>query len=99
VANDAWIGHESGRNDPHYHLDHPWEHGRFPGPIGPRHIFRLHGGQSDSNLTDISPRLRRMTTTMSIPGYGTVTTSFFTPTRITMAGISRTTSASERMYM
>ena len=27
-----------------YHLDHPWEHGHFAGPIGPQHIFRLHGG-------------------------------------------------------
>ena len=32
------------RNDVHYHLDHPWEHGRFTGAIGPQHIWRLHGG-------------------------------------------------------
>jgi hypothetical protein len=42
--NDQWVGHDTGRNDPHYHLDHPWEHGRFNGPIGARHIWRLHGG-------------------------------------------------------
>jgi hypothetical protein len=47
ATNDAWVGHESGRNDPHYHLDHPWEHGRFPGPIGAQHIFRLHGGNRE----------------------------------------------------
>jgi hypothetical protein len=47
AANDAWIGHDSGRNDPHYHLDHPWEHGHFPGPIGAKHIFRLHGGNRE----------------------------------------------------
>ena len=41
---DRWIGHDSGRRDEHYHLDHPWEHGRFSGPIGQHHIFRLHGG-------------------------------------------------------
>lgn len=44
AENDQWIGHNTGRNDPHYHLDHPWEHGHFPGTIGANHIFRLHGG-------------------------------------------------------
>ncbi len=44
---DRWIGHDTGRQDVHYHLDHPWEHGRFTGPIGPTHIFRLHGGTRD----------------------------------------------------
>ncbi|MGO8972808.1 MAG: hypothetical protein ACLQNV_04635 [Steroidobacteraceae bacterium] len=41
---DTWVGHDTGRNDPHYHLDHPWEHGHFPGVIGPGHVWRLHGG-------------------------------------------------------
>ena len=47
AENDRWIGHDTGRNDPHYHLDHPWEHGRFTGPIGPQHIWRLHGGSRE----------------------------------------------------
>jgi hypothetical protein len=39
-----WIGHDTGRNDAHYHMDHPWEHGRFSGGFGRGHIWRLAGG-------------------------------------------------------
>jgi hypothetical protein len=41
---DRWIGHDMGRDDPHYHLDHPWEHRHFPGTTGSGHVWRLHGG-------------------------------------------------------
>jgi len=44
---DRWIGHDSGRGDAHYHLDHPWEHGHFGGEIGRNHIYRLEGGGRD----------------------------------------------------
>ncbi|HEV3062662.1 MAG TPA: hypothetical protein VGY48_30730 [Vicinamibacterales bacterium] len=42
---DTWIGHDSGRNDSHYHLDHPFEHGRYTGEFG--HEFRIEGGDRD----------------------------------------------------
>ncbi len=43
--NGRWIGHAGG--DAHYHLDHPWEHGHFPGQFGPRYVYRLGGGGPD----------------------------------------------------
>ena len=39
-----WVGHDEGRNDAHFHMDHPWEHGRFEGGFGPAHRWRLEGG-------------------------------------------------------
>lgn len=42
--NGAWVGHNWGRGDARFHLDHPWEHGRFEGGIGPRYVWRLGGG-------------------------------------------------------
>lgn len=44
AENDRWVGHDTGRVDAHYHLDHPWEHGRFTGGIGRSHVWRLGGG-------------------------------------------------------
>lgn len=41
---DQWIGHDSGRNDPHYRVEQPFAHGRFPGGIGRGHEYRLAGG-------------------------------------------------------
>jgi hypothetical protein len=44
---DTWVGHDSGRGDEHYHVDRPWEHGRFPGGFGRGHEYRLGGGDRD----------------------------------------------------
>jgi hypothetical protein len=41
---NKWMGHDSGRDDPHYHLDHPWEHGHFTGGFGPAHRWHIVGG-------------------------------------------------------
>ena len=46
-ADGRWIGHDSGRGDPHFRIEHPWEHGHFTGGIGPRHVFHLAGGNRE----------------------------------------------------
>ena len=43
-TNNQWVGHNSGANDARYHLDRPFEHGRFNGGIGKGHPYRLGGG-------------------------------------------------------
>jgi len=46
-TNGTWVGHDTGKNDANYHLDHPWEHGHFTGGFGPSHVFRLAGGNRE----------------------------------------------------
>jgi hypothetical protein len=41
---NKWVGHDTGRDDPQYHMDRPWEHGRFTGGFGPSHRWRIGGG-------------------------------------------------------
>jgi hypothetical protein len=46
-TNGEWVGHGTGPGDPRYHLDRPWEHGRFTMGAGPSHTFRAEGGGRD----------------------------------------------------
>lgn len=45
--NGQWVGHDMGRNDARFHVDRPFEHGRFTGGIGRGHEWRLGGGGRD----------------------------------------------------
>ncbi len=44
---NKWVGHDTGPNDPNYHLDQPWQHGHFTGGFGPSHRWHLAGGGPD----------------------------------------------------
>ena len=44
VDGKTWVGHDTGKADVHFHIDHPWEHGHFSLGFGPSHVWRLAGG-------------------------------------------------------
>jgi len=46
-TNGQWVGHDTGANDARYHLDRPFEHGRFAGGFGTGHVFHLQGGNRE----------------------------------------------------
>ena len=42
-----WVGHDTGKDDARYKLDHPWEHGHFPRSIGRSYVYRIEGGNRE----------------------------------------------------
>ena len=48
----SWVGHDTGRDDDHYRLERPWEHGRFPRTIGPNYVYRIYGGNRERFRVD-----------------------------------------------
>jgi len=89
------VGHDTGRNDANYHLDHPWAHGHFPGEIGRGHVWRLGGGGPDrfgfgGFFFGVAPYDFGYCSDWD---WSTMTSSS-TTTRITSAGTSPTTSVS-----
>jgi hypothetical protein len=44
VDGDRWVGHDTGRDDDHYRMEHPWQYGRWEGGFGRAHVWRVEGG-------------------------------------------------------
>jgi hypothetical protein len=91
-ANGQWIGHDLGRQDSRFHVDHPWAHGRFTLGIGPN---IASGWQAEarrvSGLMARTSAWASSITRTSTTGCGIGTRSSSMMTRITTAGTWRTT--------
>jgi len=46
-SDGRWIGHDWGRDNDRFRVEHPWEHGRFSGGFGRSHVWRIEGGGRD----------------------------------------------------
>lgn len=46
VEGDAWIGHDTGRDDDNYRVSHAWANGHFRGGLGREHVWHLAGGDA-----------------------------------------------------
>lgn len=95
-----WVGHDTGPRDPHYHLDHPWEHGHFRGGALVRSIAGdwLVEVPAASGLADSTLVWLRTTIPMYRIGCGIRMTSSSMRILTIRDGIWPTTPGSERMF-
>ena len=76
VDGKTWVGHDTGPNDPRYHLDQPFAHGHFTGGIGTAMCgVSAAVVPAASGSTGSTGMLRRPTSLSAMAGYGTPTTS------------------------
>lgn len=44
VDGNRWVGHDTGRDDDHYRVEHAWQYGRWDGGFGRAHVWYIAGG-------------------------------------------------------